>query len=569
MSVQDEYEEVDPFEDEYDEVDPSEFDDEPDAEPRQTPVLTVVPPTPSVYDPLAYAKSVWRSLVRKGADGHVEFPDIVRQAFELLRAHYWAVEWGGEVLALRRTSIEQPDGGVLVRPSDSMLDDAAVDFLLAGHATPPSVTTLKNARQAWRGRPHHLAAAPWTRWGRSDDGALWWDSGREDGQAIRLDTTGWSIEPTPGCWFVRPPGLRALPLPERGGSIEDLWQYVNVDPEDRSLVVAWLLASMLPRFTDDAGMLYITGPAGSGKSTSMSVLSEAAGGEPNRKPKATGSARDLAAAASAGWVFTIDNVSSWSAEESDYLCMILTGMEIPLRKLYTTSDVTLVAVRRPAIATAIDVPVLREDLVRRMVPVPVKRLPANVPATRLLADWTSTQPKVFGALLDLMVQVEALGDPPAGTNLSTLAAWGRMAWALDQLMPPADGISTVDRCVQRRTQLNSDDVLDDPFWRFAAHRLDGKVFVGTLAAFIQLVGRPEDPLVDTKSWPSSRALPGRIERHHVGLTATGWKFEKQPSVSAVATGHAPTWVITPPPRPDNGHAPGCACPSCEVHHEDF
>jgi hypothetical protein len=563
----DDYDDYDEFGDFQEELVPSDFDEDP-----SPPRLTVVPSTPGPvpYNPLSHAQAEWMRHAERDADGHVTaYPPLPRLAYELLLARSWPVEWSGQVFALQRTSVDFPSGGVLVPLSTKAHKRVAADVLALGHVNPPPTASIKRAVDAWEGDPHHLDAAPWTRWGRSDDGALWWDSGRPDGGFVRLDAQGWSIESSPDCWFVRPSGLAALPLPTRGGRIAHLWDSANVAPEDRRLVVSWLLGSMLPDLPAESGMLYITGPAGAGKSTAMTVLSEAAGGEPNRKTKTrAASERDLAVVASAGWVLTIDNVSSWTAEESDHLCTLLTGAETTVRRLYTM-DAESIRVRRPAIATAIDVPVLREDLVRRMVPVALARLSTSTPGTSLMARWRQAQPGVFGALLDLMVQVESLGHPPSGTDLSTMPGWGRMAWALDQLVPPPDGISTVRRCVARQVALSHDDVLDDPFWEHAACRLNGVPFKGTLAAFLRLVGIPEDPRIDTRSWPTARALPGRIERHSVGLRSAGWTVERRPDSAATSSKHAPIWHITPPPPPGSGHAPECQCEMCRSRHEAF
>jgi hypothetical protein len=520
------------------------------ATPSSPPHLQVIvdePPDPDAWSPLDWAAHRWQTLSDTDFDGHLVPPSKSVRAYELLAAYFWAYEADGEVYAVQRTSRHRPTGGVL-RPLDSRLTAfVSSRFSTLDERTVCSATAIRDAITRWKGTACQLKDPPFVRWGRGSDGALWWDSGGS--VFVRVDATGWTVvEDVADCWFVRPPGHAELPPPQAGGAIKDLWSHVNVAAPDRRLVVSWLLASMLPGPTEAAGMLYITGPAGSGKSTAMSVLTSAAGGEANRQAQTDTreAARDLFATARSGWVLGIDNVSALSAAASDHLCTIISGITKRVRTLYTTSDVTAIHVRRPAIATAIDIPVLREDLIRRMVPVTLSPLASPLDDHTLATRWADAQPKVFGALLDLMVQVLAAGDPPSGTPLSTLPSWGRCAWALDRIKPPSPGqLSTIDECLVRRTALSADDVHDDPWWRQVAFMLNGQPFTGTLATLVNQVERP--PNVDYHSWPTARTLPGRIERHREGLTAAGWRFEKLDAAAAPGAHRAPRWRITPPP----------------------
>lgn len=552
---------------------PEDFPDE-EPEPARTPKLRAVgptdtladfPPDPDAWSPLDEAQQRWVRIQRRTADGKLRPAPQAARAYEVLACHFWAGEFQGEIYALPRTTRHRPTGGIL-QPLARALN-AKISWLFSelDPATTCSGVAIKDAILRWKGDVIHLPHSPSTRWGRGEDGTMWWDSGRPDGQVVRYDATGWRPEAEPDTWFLRPSNLEALPLPERDGDIAELWEHANVAPDDHHLVLSWLLASVLPGQHEGVGMLYITGSSGTGKSTAMSVLTSAAGGEPNRQAQssATTPDRDLFAVARDGWVLGIDNVSRWSDAQSDRLCTIITGTDFKTRTLFTTNDTSVIHVRRPVIATAIEVPFLQEDLVRRMIPVSLHPMAAPLDDHTLAIRWAKAQPAVFGALLDLLVRVEQLGPPPAGTHLSDLPSWGRMAWALDQLIPPPNGQSTIERCLERRTAIDVGEVLVDRFWTQAANVLRGATFKGTMSEFAALVPPPD--YVDAKSWPTARGLPGLIARRGVGLKAAGWDFEKLPSASSTASKHAPVWSITPPP-PDksDGHASGCRCWKCTV-----
>lgn len=567
----DEGEDPNDFPDEYEPLDPADFPDE-EPEPPRPPKLRSVgptdtvddfPPDPDAWSPLDEAHRRWVKIQRQTADGRLQPAPQSARAYEVLVCHFWCVEFQGEMYALPRTTRRRPAGGIL-QPLNASLN-ARISWLFSAldPANTCSASAIRDAILRWQGDVIHLPTRPSTRWGRGEDGTMWWDSGRSDGQVVRYDATGWRPEAQPDAWFLRPSNLKALPVPERGGDITELWEHVNIPPADRHLVLSWLLASVLPGDHEGVGMLYLTGPAGAGKSTAMTVLTSAAGGEPNRGAQASGheSDRDLFAVARDGWVLGIDNVSRWSDSQSDRLCTIITGTDFKTRTLFTTGDTSVIHVRRPVIATAIEVPFLQEDLVRRMIPVSLQPLDTPLDDHTLATRWAKAQPLVFGALLDLLVRVEQLGPPPAGTPLSDLPSWGRMAWALDQLLPPPDGQSTVERCLERRTTIDAGEVLVDRFWVQAANALRGKTFKGTLADFAALAPAPD--YVNARTWPTARSLPGLIARRAVGLRAAGWKIEKLASAAATASKHAPVWSIQPPPHgPGGGHAPGCRCATC-------
>ena len=66
--------------------------------------------------------------------------------------------------------------------------------------------------------------------------------------------------------FHCPPGMAALPLPQTGGSVEDLRPFVNVrDEESFILAVAWLVGALNP--DGPFPIALIQGEQGSAKST--------------------------------------------------------------------------------------------------------------------------------------------------------------------------------------------------------------------------------------------------------------------------------------------------------------
>ena len=77
------------------------------------------------------------------------------------------------------------------------------------------------------------------------DGRLYLDLGDETWRAVEIDATGWRVIDNPPVRFRRASGMKPMPIPVRGGSIETLRSFLNVQTDaDFVLVVAWALACL-------------------------------------------------------------------------------------------------------------------------------------------------------------------------------------------------------------------------------------------------------------------------------------------------------------------------------------
>lgn len=75
----------------------------------------------------------------------------------------------------------------------------------------------------------------------------------------------------PPAKFGRTRGSQPLPEPERGGSLDELRRFFNVDHHGWILIRAFLVAALRPRFP--LPILVVKGEQGSGKSTACRVIS--------------------------------------------------------------------------------------------------------------------------------------------------------------------------------------------------------------------------------------------------------------------------------------------------------
>jgi len=76
-------------------------------------------------------------------------------------------------------------------------------------------------------------------------GYIYLDLADECWRAVEVGPDGWRVVGSPSVRFRRAAGMLPLPLPQRGGSIEELASFLNLSSRnDFVLVVAWVLATL-------------------------------------------------------------------------------------------------------------------------------------------------------------------------------------------------------------------------------------------------------------------------------------------------------------------------------------
>jgi hypothetical protein len=77
------------------------------------------------------------------------------------------------------------------------------------------------------------------------EGTIYVDTGRPDGQVIRIGQGRWAVTNTAPVRFLRTKLTGAMPLPSPDGDVTRLWDFVNVDAEDRPVLLAVLVAALI------------------------------------------------------------------------------------------------------------------------------------------------------------------------------------------------------------------------------------------------------------------------------------------------------------------------------------
>ncbi len=232
---------------------------------------------------------------------------------------------------------------------------------------------------------------------------LYLDLGDPEWRAVEVDADGWRIVAEPPVRFRRPGAMRALPVPERGGTIEELRPYVNVaSGSDWTLLVAWTLAALRP--SGPYPVLVVTGEQGSCKSTLVRVLCDLLDPRSYRERTAVKDNHDLAVAAENSHVVAFGNLSNLHQWQSDALCSLASGGGFTTREFFTTRGEAVFDFARPIILNGIGEFVTRPDLADRSVRLELEAMPDNKRQTEreFLLCFEALRPRILGALLDVV-----------------------------------------------------------------------------------------------------------------------------------------------------------------------
>ncbi|HZM38678.1 MAG TPA: hypothetical protein VFB94_06170 [Acidimicrobiales bacterium] len=347
------------------------------------------------------------------------------------------------------------------------------------------------------------------------------DLAGEDGRCVVLDPRGWQLQDRSPVLFRRSALTAPLPEPERGGSLDELRRLLNVDEARFRLVVAWLVAALVPDIPHP--ILALTGEQGTAKSTAARLVVSLIDPSPAPLRTAPNEMRSWAAAASASWIVALDNVSSIPAWFSDTLCKAVTGDGIVERALFTDDDISVISFRRCIALTTIDAGRLAGDLAERLLVVELARIPTDRrrPDAEISAAYAAARPRILGALLDLIV--DALGALPAVQldELPRMADFARILAALDRVRG-WDTLATYRTAAAEAVQavLESDPVAE----AVIAFIGRGGGWQGTASELLDRITPERRP----RGWPQSpRGLSGALARLAPALRAHGVLIERE------------------------------------------
>jgi hypothetical protein len=220
-------------------------------------------------------------------------------------------------------------------------------------------------------------------------------------RALEIDGAGWRVVDRPAAKFRRTRGSQPLPEPERGGSLEELRPFFNVDDHGWTLIRAFLVAALRPGLP--CPILVAKGEQGTGKSTACRVISSLIDPRTSALRGVPRDVRDLVAAARSSWLVCFDNLSRLPEDLADAACRLVTGGGFGGRQLYSDYEEATFDATRPLVFNAIpDLASTRPDFLDRTLIVEFLEIEPQMrrDEQQFWRKFSEKRPRILGALLD-------------------------------------------------------------------------------------------------------------------------------------------------------------------------
>lgn len=389
----------------------------------------------------------------------------------------------------------------------------------------------------------------------SADGHVFIDMGDSHWRMIHASRDGWAIEPQSEPRFFRPQHMLPLPEPQRGGNIADLFTFVPVETaSDRLLLTTWLMGGLYPAI--QIPMLLFVGQQGSAKTTRSVWLRSLL------DPSSTPGLGDVEAA-NLFRVFqhhavpVFENVSSFNRSVADIFCRAVTGNGVERRRLFTDDDEVLFSFRRPIIINGIESPSTRPDFLDRCLFCTCQRIQRFIPYEIINAEFEANRPKLFGAMLDLLVEtLRALDSmtPSSEFRMADFARFGRaVAVATGGRQEDFDEAYRLN-VSQQLTDTFEDAPMCRVLEKFAINYASRKPWVGTADELLRKLRELAHATQDAdgrRDLPNAaRWLSTRLGELAPAMANRGVSVRRLPRTNA-----ARLWEVSTPQMPDPEAAP--------------
>ena len=283
------------------------------------------------------------------------------------------------------------------------------------------------------------------------DGVIFIDLCNESYEAVLVTATDWQVVSNPPVRFQRLDGMRELPDPQKGGSINDLTELLNLSHvEDAAIVTAFCVHCLQPQHPYP--ILILNGPKGSSKSTLTRTLIRLIDPNDDELKQFPRNEQDLAIALEERHLIAFDNISNITQARSDMLARIATGGSFSTRKLYTDKDQIRIGLNNPLIMNGIPQFVDQSDLADRCLFIQLESISPTKRMTEAeyWKQFSEARPRIFGLLLDGVSAMLANRDKVVLGELERMADFHRNAVASETAFLPEGAFGAAVQASKQR-----------------------------------------------------------------------------------------------------------------------
>lgn len=341
------------------------------------------------------------------------------------------------------------------------------------------------------------------------ENTLYYDLCDPSWRVVKVSPGQWEIRTSAPVRFRRYKTMAAQVEPLRGGSLNGLWEFLNIpDLHERRLVEAFLVAALIPGIPRP--ILVLFGDQGGGKTTAARLIGRLIDPSPAPLVRARDEA-EFVQALSHRYVAIIDNLSYVQDWLSNLLSRAVTGEGFSKRKLYSDDDDILYSFRRVIILTGINLVVTKPDLLDRSLLVSTERLVERqrIPDRVLTDRFEAAQPTLFGALLDLLAGAMT-AQPTVTVRLPRMADFAQ--WGAALAVAQGDSATRFEEDYQWNVTRQNEQAISESFvatllLTFMTDRVTWQGTAENLLGYLQ--GEANSMGITRKDMPGTPQLLGR------------------------------------------------------------
>jgi hypothetical protein len=258
---------------------------------------------------------------------------------------------------------------------------------------------------------------------------LWYDLG---GSAVHVTAKQWEVTEQPPIIFRRFSHQKPQVMPERGGDLRTLLDYVNItDEAEKLLFLVYIVAAFIPDYPHP--LLILHGLQGAGKTTPMMIMKDLIDPSSLREGFSLPSKEsEFAQIANHHYFLFFDNLSTMPEAFSDTLARAVTGGSFSKRGLYTDDDDVIYRFQRTIALNSINQVVYKSDLLDRSILLHLARIcdDNRIPSKLFWADFERDLPYILGAIFDVLVKALALYPAVKLDKLPRMADFASWGYAI-------------------------------------------------------------------------------------------------------------------------------------------
>jgi hypothetical protein len=267
----------------------------------------------------------------------------------------------------------------------------------------------------------------------SHEEAIWYDLG--DGEAVRIDKSGWIISSEVPILFRRFQHQKPQVKPMRGGDIRLVLDFLNIPSDesgeitsDQILALVWLVFAFVPDFPHP--IFTGSGPQGSGKTTATKIFKAIIDPSQMETLSLSDSVREMVQVLAHHYFAPFDNLSFLSFDYSDLLCRAVTGDGFSKRELYSDDDDFIYFFRRVVGLNGINIAPEKADLLQRSLLIGFEQIIRYKGERQFWARFAVALPQILGAIFDALAKALAMVDDVPEPGEMRMADFARYGYAI-------------------------------------------------------------------------------------------------------------------------------------------